>query len=69
MQIQTPQQAAEGRETVTMDFPKAVRLTHQDGHFFQLVHYPAGTHQVPREHADHWFLKANGVREHQQEGK
>ncbi len=69
MQIQTPQQAAEGRETVTMTFPKKLLLTHQDGFNWVQIHYPAGTHQVPREHADHWFLKASGVREHQQEGE
>lgn len=56
----TPEQAAEGMEAVAMFFPRPITLTVAAHH--NTVAYPAGIHQVPKELADHWFLRANGVR-------
>lgn len=58
---QTPEQFAKGRRTATMIFDKPVTLTIQHG---EKVHYPAGVHEVPVEHKDHWYLKAHNVREY-----
>jgi hypothetical protein len=57
----TPEEAAKGRDTVTMIFDKKepVTLTVQHG---LKVRYTQGIHQVPREWSDHWYLKVHGAR-------
>lgn len=54
----SPEDFAQGRETVLMEFDKPVRFTiaYQD-----CVLFPAGVHPVPREWSDHWYLKAHGA--------
>jgi hypothetical protein len=56
----TPERARErfGGEVVPMIFPQDVYLTTQAR---EIIHYPAGRHDVPSELADHQYLKANGV--------
>lgn len=56
---QSPEQFAEGHNTVTMEFPKDVHLTVANN---LTVYYSKGLHEVPEQHADHWFLEANGAR-------
>lgn len=56
---QSMQAAEEG--TVTMIFKKPVRLTLDDN---SQVHFPAGASEVPESLADHWYLRAHGVRAH-----
>ena len=55
----TPQQAAEGHKTTTMEFPSAVHLTTAPN---SSVFYPAGVHEVPNHLVGHWYLKAHGAR-------
>jgi hypothetical protein len=57
----TPEEAAKGHNTVTMVFDVPVLLTLGTN---QKVHYPKGVHEVPVEHADHWYLKAHGARQY-----
>jgi hypothetical protein len=45
-------------DLVPMIFPQEVYLTTQER---EIIHYPAGRHDVPVELADHAYLKANGV--------
>lgn len=45
-------------DTVTVHVPKAFRLTLDAGHMID-VH--AGTREMPREHAEHFYAVANGV--------
>ncbi len=54
----TPAAFAAGKDTVTMRFEKSV-LFHPEN--FVRVYFPVGEHPVPREHADHWFLRATGA--------
>lgn len=56
---QTPQEAAKGHQTVTVEFEKQVLFTVSHGH---KVLYTKGVHEVPREWAGHWYLRANGAR-------
>jgi hypothetical protein len=55
----TPEQAAQGHRTITMEFPEAVTLTVDWG---KKIEYPKGAHEVPEYLAGHFFLKAHGVR-------
>lgn len=55
----SPQDAAKGHRTVTMEFPKPVHLTVSTNHS---IFYPAGVQEVPEPYADHWYLKAHQVR-------
>jgi hypothetical protein len=57
----TPEAFAKGHDTVTMVFEKPVLLTIKHG---MKVAYPKGVHEVPREHSDHWYLRAHGVTEY-----
>lgn len=50
-------------DTVTMFFPKQVKLT-LDGSSNQRV-FPAGIQEVPAVYADHWYLKASGATRHE----
>lgn len=53
---QAPASPAEGKVTVTV--PKAFKLQSDLG----AVHeYKAGVQEMDREHAEHWYAKANGV--------
>lgn len=54
----------EDTSTVTMIFPKDVRLTLDDR---SQVHYKAGVREVHPDHADHWWLKANGVEKYKKD--
>jgi hypothetical protein len=45
-------------EMVTAVVPSEFSLT--DGHHVQ-VKYMAGTQEMPRKHAEHWYAVANGV--------
>lgn len=54
----SPDEASKGHDTVTMVFDLPVKLTLQTN---KIVFYPKGVHEVPRELADHWYLKAHGV--------
>jgi hypothetical protein len=54
----TAEQAAKGQETVTMVFAKPVLLSTQDG---RRIQFNAGVNEVPKEFADHEWLKHNGV--------
>lgn len=57
----TPQEAREPHEkTVTMTFPRKVRVTTRDG----LIDFPAGVQEVPEHLADHPYLKHSGVKRH-----
>src|SRR5580693_50624 len=47
-------------ETVTMHFPKPVKLQLDDG--AGTVEFYPGTQEVPRALANHWWLKSNGVK-------
>lgn len=55
----TPEEFVRGRETVTMVFAKPVRFTIENQ---ECVLFPVGVHPVPRELADHWYLKAHGAK-------
>jgi hypothetical protein len=55
----TPEQAAQGHRTVTMEFPEAVTLTVEWG---RSIKYPKGAHEVPEHLSTHPFLVAHGVR-------
>lgn len=55
----TPEEAAKGEDTVTMVFDNPVMLTVSVNH---KIHYTKGVHEVPRHLADHWYLKAHGVK-------
>jgi hypothetical protein len=55
----TPEQAAEGYSTVTMEFPNPVHLTIATN---DTVFYPKGVHEVPEHLADHWYLEAHDAR-------
>lgn len=45
------------QELVKVSVPRGFRVDDGTG-----VHeYPAGTEQMPAEHADHWYAKAHGV--------
>jgi hypothetical protein len=54
----TAAQAAEGQDTVTMIFPRPVLLSTQDG---RRIQFNAGVNEVPKDLADHIWLKHNGV--------
>jgi hypothetical protein len=54
-----PEAPAESGEIVTVMIPRDFSLT-LDGSHHQ-VHYKAGTDEMPIEHANHWYAKANGV--------
>jgi hypothetical protein len=55
----TPEQAAQGHRTVTMEFPEAVILTVS---WDRKIKYPKGAHEVPEYLENHPFLVAHGVR-------
>jgi hypothetical protein len=55
----TPEQAAKGEKNVTMIFEVPVHLTVDTN---QTIFYPRGIHPVPARFADHWYLKAHGVK-------
>jgi hypothetical protein len=55
----TPEQAAEGHSTTTMEFTRDVHLTVATNH---TIFYPRGIHEVPDHLVNHWYLKANGAR-------
>lgn len=57
----TPEQGAEGHDTVTMVFESPVLLTIKWG---MQVAYPKGPHEVPVEWSDHDYLRAHGVRKY-----
>jgi hypothetical protein len=48
--------------TVTMVFPKEVRLTLPD---HSVVRFEAGPQEVPESLIDNWYLKANGVKKYE----
>lgn len=52
-----PHSAEPGK--VTAIIPKDFQLTLDD---MTVVKYQAGTHDIPVEHAEHWYAKANGVK-------
>lgn len=54
----TPDNFLEG-ETVTMNFPKTVKMQLDDG-AGQVTFFP-GVQEVPAQLANHWWLKHNGV--------
>jgi hypothetical protein len=56
----SPEQAAEGRSCVQMNFPTRVLLSDIPGPH-QVILFPAGVNPVPVEISDHWYLKAHGV--------
>jgi hypothetical protein len=56
--VQTPEEAAKDSDVVLMDFSQPVRLTVDTG---RQIHFPKGTHPVPRYLADHWWLRAHNV--------
>ena len=56
---QTAAEAAQGQETVQMNFPVAVLLT--VGPTGAAVLYRAGINPVPTALSTHWWLIANGV--------
>ena len=58
-----PEQIIDAQETVSMEFPQPCKLTLDSGH---TVLYPAGVHEVPVQLADHFYLKAHGVKRIQQ---
>ena len=55
----SPEQAAGDGPTVSMTFPRDVMLTTDE---YQRIHFPAGVQKVPKDYADHEWLKANGVK-------
>lgn len=55
----TPEEAAKGETTVTMEFPTHVHLTLDTN---KSVFYPQGTHEVPERYSDHFYLKAHRVK-------
>jgi hypothetical protein len=55
----TPEQAAKGHRTITMEFPEAVTLTVEWG---RKIEYPKGAHEVPEYLSTHPFLQAHKVR-------
>jgi hypothetical protein len=55
----TPAEAAVGEDTVLMEFETRVHLT--IGTNNSIVFTP-GVHPVPTRYADHWYLKAHGVK-------
>ena len=57
----TKAEAAEASsDNVLVTVPKGFRLVTDHHHH---VDYQAGTYQMPRDHFDHWWSKANGVTE------
>jgi hypothetical protein len=56
--VLTPEEAAKDSDAILMDFSRPVRLTVETG---KQIHFPAGTHPVPRHLADHWWLRAHEV--------
>jgi len=61
-----PEEAVqEGEDTVTMVFPRAVRLTANDG---RVVDFKPGVQEVPESLADHSYLKLNGAKRHDNKG-
>lgn len=50
-----------GDDTVTMVFPRQVRLQHLPG---QILVFQAGVQEVPAKLADHQYLKDHGVKRH-----
>jgi hypothetical protein len=56
---QAPEEAAKGNSTVTMVFDKTVHLTVAPN---RSIMFHPGTHEVPEQYADHWYLKAHGAR-------
>lgn len=50
--------AAEATSTVKVVVPKAFSLVIDHHHD---VKYQAGTYDMPADHAEHWWSKANGV--------
>jgi len=57
--VTTAEQAAQGRDSVLMEFPNEVLLSKDDG---GRVLFGKGINPVPRELADHWYLKAHGAK-------
>lgn len=53
---------ADASRTVTMVFPRAVKLNVTEGGKTRQYTFDAGTQEVPEEHADHSYLRANGVK-------
>lgn len=45
-------------DVVTAHVPKGFNLTLDSGHTIRIN---AGTQEMPREHAEHYYAKANGV--------
>lgn len=58
----SPEQFANGKHTVMMEFEKDVLFTPIHG---TRVRYPKGVHEVPAQFKDHWFLRANDARIYQ----
>jgi hypothetical protein len=48
----------EGMPDVIVMVPKAFKLRMND---HVVIDYPAGAYSMPREHAEHWYAKANKV--------
>ena len=57
-----PEEAVEGEETVTMVFPKDVKIMKDD---HTVVIFREGVREVPVSLSDHWYLKANGATKYQ----
>jgi hypothetical protein len=51
-------QPAKGDKMVTVNVPKAFRLTEDSG---AVVAYPVGAQKMPESHANHWYAQAHGV--------
>lgn len=56
--VPTPASMLPTADTVLTTVPVPFKLTIDHHHD---VAYPAGTVRMPREHAEHWWAKANGV--------
>ena len=66
MEVPTPEEAtmedpAPANTHVFMQFPRAVRIAHDEGHGTHQFH--KGLNNVPIGLKDHWWLKANGAKE------
>lgn len=60
--VESEEVAEEGEETVTMIFPKEVKVMTDD---HTTVVFREGVREVPVSLSDHWYLKANGATKYQ----
>lgn len=54
----SPVQAEDLGESVIVSVPRAfnLRITNE-----KVIQYPMGAYSMPKDHAEHWYSKANGV--------